>query len=52
MALLDGISHLFDSFSDARRMARLYSYSDRELEALGLTRESLRQQFIAGRTLR
>lgn len=48
MSLIDGISHLFGDLAEAKRMAHLFSLSDHELAARGLTREALRQQYIAG----
>ena len=47
MRLIDGISHLFGDLAVAKRMAHLYSLSDAELAGRGLTREALKEQFIA-----
>ncbi len=47
MNLLNGISHLFGDMAEAKRMAFLFSLSDHELAARGLSRENLRKQYIA-----
>ncbi|MDU8945328.1 hypothetical protein [Ovoidimarina sediminis] len=48
MNLLNGISHLFGDIAEAKRMAHLFSLTDDELAARGLTRDALRKQYIAG----
>ena len=38
----------FDRLAEAKRMAHLFSLSDRELAVRGLDREGLKRQYIAG----
>ncbi len=38
----------FDRLAEAKRMAYLFSLSDRELAARGFDREGLKRQFISG----
>lgn len=48
MALFPGLSALFETLPAANRMSYLMSLSDRELNARGLDRETLKRGFIEG----
>ena len=47
MSFLSVMSGYFDTLTNARRMAHLFSLSDAELSARGLSREELKHHYLA-----